>query len=448
MPCIVAFSIKMLYNEINNKKGLENMTEKKEFLKYANSFQAVARLRLESIKRLTEKLGNPQDGLKFIHIAGTNGKGSVCSFLQNILTDAGYVTGKYTSPNMLRVNERINVCGEEISDCDLERILTDVKKEADSVMNETGELPTQFEIWTAAAFCYFREKKCDYVVLETGLGGTRDATNIIKNPVITAITQIASDHTEYLGNTLSEIAAEKAGIIKDDGITVTVSQDAAVLKVLKDKAFEKNNTFILSDTPTIHPFCKNLEDFDYKYLKNLKISLIGKHQIQNASLAVECAMLLNIDEKFIRSGLLKARNPGRLDIIHQNPTVLFDGAHNKNGMHALYDSLMRCFPNEKICFIMGFMHDKDIDGALCELSSNERFNGCEVFTVSVKDNPRSASSEELAQLVGEHSFCAVACDNIKTAYEKAKKLEKMIVVCGSLYLYKDFVCELIDNLNT
>lgn len=210
-------------------------------------------------------------------------------------------------------------------------------------------------------------------------------------------------------------------------------------------ALKKNNKFVVSDKPIIHPFCNYYEEFDYKSFKSLKISLIGEHQIQNASLAVECATLLNIDEKHIRSGLLKAKNPGRLEIIRKNPTVLFDGAHNKNGMYALSSSLIRCFPDEKICFIMGFMRDKDIDGALCELSSHKQFKDSEVFAVSVKDNPRSASASELAALISKHGFSATACENIKAAYEAAIRLGKMIVICGSLYLYKDFICEPIDN---
>jgi len=402
-------------------------------------------LRLESIDRLTTLLGNPQDSLKFIHIAGTNGKGSVCSFLQNILTDAGYVTGKYTSPNMIKVNERITVDGAEISDDNLERILKTVQKKAEEVKEETGELPTQFEIWTAAAFCYFKEKNCDYVVLETGIGGTRDATNIIKNPVITVITQIAKDHTEYLGETLTEIAGEKAGIIKNNGITITIPQNEEIINVLKTTAKEKNNKFVITKNVVLHEFKEFYEEFDYKALKNLKISLIGAHQTQNASLAIECCEILGIKEKYIRSGLLKAKNVGRLDIINTNPLTLFDGAHNKNGMNALSTSLKRCFSNKKVCFIMGFMRDKDIDGALEELTKNGFGKDNEVFTVSVKDNPRSATSEELGEIISKHGFLTTPCQDIQTAYKNAKELGKMIVICGSLYLYKDFMSDVIDN---
>ena len=173
------------------------------FKKFANSFQAVARLRLEGISCLMKYLGNPQNNLKFIHIAGTNGKGSVCNFLQCIYTDAGYRTGRYTSPNLVSVCERISVDGVLISDEDINRILSTVEDAARKVETELGDLPTQFEIWTAAAFCYFKEQNCDMVILETGLGGTRDATNVIAAPVCSVITSIDIDHTEYLGDRLA-----------------------------------------------------------------------------------------------------------------------------------------------------------------------------------------------------------------------------------------------------
>lgn len=417
------------------------MNDKSDFIKYANSFQAVAKLQLENIDKLTTLLENPQDDLKFIHIAGTNGKGSVCSFLQNILTEAGFVTGKYTSPNMLRVNERICVDGDEISDSDLERIMKIVQEKAEIIREETGDIPTQFEIWTAVAFCYFKEMECDYVVLETGLGGERDATNIIKNPVACVITQIAKDHTEYLGDTMFEIANAKAGIIKESvygGVTITTSQNEEVLEVLENKAKENGNRLIITENVNIHKFNKYYEEFDYKDLKNIKISLLGAHQTQNASLAIEVSKYLGISEENIREGLLKARNIGRLDIIKEEPLTIFDGAHNKNGMRALSSFLKRCFPNEEICFIMGFMRDKDIDGALEELTKNGYGYGNEVFTVKVSDNPRSATAEELAEIVSGHKFNVTPCDSIKKALELASGLNKIIVICGSLYLYKDY----------
>lgn len=412
----------------------------KEFINYANSFQSVAKLRLESIGELMNELFNPQDELKFIHVAGTNGKGSVCCFLQNILSDAGYKTGKYTSPNMIKVNERISVDGIEITDDELNKLLTNVLENAERVKEKLGELPTQFEIWTAAAFCYFKEKKCDYVILETGLGGERDATNIIKNPIITAITRIALDHTEYLGESISDIANAKAGIIKNSiygGCTVTTHQDDIVLNILKNSAISHNNDFIVTKTPYIHKFNGQFEVFDYNNMNDIKMSMLGTHQAENAAIAIECARKLGIDEKDIRSGIKKAKNPGRLEILSDNPFILFDGAHNKNGMKSLSDNLIRCFPGRKKCFIMGFMHDKDIDSAIMTLKENNLDFDTNFYTVEVKDNTRAISANDLSEKLKNHGFNSMPCRDLKEALNLANVENAMIILCGSLYLYKD-----------
>lgn len=418
----------------------------KSFISYANSFQAIAKLRLESIKELMNNLGNPQDSLKFIHIAGTNGKGSVCCYLQNILTDAGFVTGRYTSPNMLRVNERISVDNVEISDCDLERIMSVVEEKALEVKEKTGDMPTQFEIWTAAAFCYFKEKKCDYVVLETGLGGTQDATNVIKNPVMSVITKIAIDHTEYLGETLTEIASAKAGIIKNNeygGCTVCAKQDEEALKVIKEACKNANNKLIVAKDVSLHNAEKGIEEFDYDGIFGIRLSMLGEHQAENAALAIECARYLNVGEEFIKSGLYKAKNIGRFEIINNEPLILFDGAHNKNGMNSLCNSLRRHFGDRQMCFIMGCMRDKDIEGGLKELKSAGFMEKSIFYTVTVKDNPRASTADELKEILKNNGFRAVSTNSIKEAVEFSKRENKMIVICGSLYLYKDYFEECV-----
>ena len=402
------------------------------FIKYANSFQAVARLGLEGISELMQKLSNPQDSLSFIHIAGTNGKGSVCCFLQNILTDAGYRTGKFTSPNMLRVNERISIDGEDISDYDMKRLLEKVEEKA----KQMSQMPTQFEIWTAAAFCYFAEQRCDLVILEVGLGGERDATNIIKSPKISVITKIAKDHTEYLGNSIEEIASAKAGIIKNNSITVTCPQEDAVMQVISKKTAQKNNALIVTKKVQLHTFNGENEIFDYDGIKNIKLGMLGEHQSQNAALAIECAKILNIGEEHIRNGLFKAKNIGRLEILSKNPFIIFDGAHNKNGMNSLADSILRYWREKDICFIMGFMRDKDIRGAVSELFSGISKN-CEVYTVAVENNERSASAQDLASILSDIGLNAIPQTSLAEAVKKASR-HQVLVICGSLYLYKDF----------
>ncbi len=407
------------------------------FLKFANSFQAVARLGLNSITALTEILGNPQNDLKFIHIAGTNGKGSVCAFLQNILTCAGYKTGKYTSPNMISVCERINIDGKDISEEDMKRLMETVKLAAEKVKENLGEMPTPFEIWTAAAFCYFKEQKCDYVILETGLGGTRDATNVIPAPEIAVITRIALDHTEYLGSTLSAVAGEKAGIIKSGSKVITINQADEVTSVLKSVCCEKGCPLVITESAIPRGFDRIYETFSYKNIENITLGLGGFAQIENASLAIETALALKIPEDFIRNGIKIAKHMGRLEIVKENPITLYDGAHNNNGMNALMTSLKRYFPRENPTFVMGVMQDKSY-GEMLDIMKENGYNN--LRTVKVLDNPRAESAENLAKVAKEKGFNATAYKKIEDALSD---LSGLTVICGSLYLYKD-LSQIID----
>ena len=409
-----------------------------DFKKYANSFQEKSRLGLESIGRLCEKFQNPQDKLKFIHVAGTNGKGSVCAFLQCILTESGIKTGKYISPNMLDVCERISIDGENITTEEMDKLLDEVGKEAAEVERKTGVLPTQFEIWTAAAFIYFEKHKCDVVVLETGLGGRLDATNIIDSPLCSVITKIDIDHIDYLGGTLEKIAAEKAGIIKKHSPVITVNQQQCVLDVLKEHAKMNESYFLIADSPQNHRREGMSEIFDLNRIKNLRINLPGLHQTENAALAAEAALYIGIDEKYIGTGLEKARNMGRFEKLSENPCTVFDGAHNLNGTQALISALERYFPQEKFTIIYGAMADKDIDASL---NLFKEYGFCDrvcVFTVTVEDNPRAQRADVLAGQFKELGFDAAAFESIGAAYDKAVEIGNTILICGSLYLYKDF----------
>lgn len=410
-----------------------------DFKTYANSFQAKSRLGLESIGALCHKCGNPQNKLRFIHVAGTNGKGSTCAFLQCILTDSGLKTGKFISPNMIDVCERISIDGKNISKEELDEILSEVEIFAKEVENEKGAMPTQFEIWTAAAFIYFAKQNCDIVVLETGLGGRLDATNIIDAPLLSIITKIDIDHIEYLGGTIEKIAAEKAGIIKPGSKVITTpDQQQEALAVLKEAAQEKGAEFIIAQTCENHSHKGMSEIFDLGELKNLKINLAGIHQTENASLAVKAAQILNIDEKSIRSGLNTARNIGRFEKLSENPTVIFDGAHNLNGTEALVGAINRYFPEAKLSIIYAAMADKDIDASLHYLKENGFAKRTEVFTVPVKDNPRAEIPEKLSEKFRSFGFYATPCETIGEAYKKATDKNNTVLICGSLYLYKDF----------
>lgn len=433
------------------------MTKSSDFSRFANSFQAIARLRLESIECLLNHLGNPQNDLKFVHIAGTNGKGSVCSFLQCIFTDAGFKTGKYTSPNLISVCERISVDGILITDIQLENTLKIVEKAVESVVQDLGDSPTQFEIWTAAAFLFFKELKCDIVVLETGLGGAQDATNIIPPPLASVITRIDLDHTEYLGDTIEKIAAEKAGIIKTPsgdkmGLCITTSQTGEVLSVLSSVCKERNNSLVISNAPENCVSNVFSEVFDYTTsdkkvnIKEIKCGISGFYQPENAALAAECAYQLGISAEFIRSGIKRAKNPARFEIISQSPLVIYDGAHNKNGMSALVSCLERYFADwQGATFITAFMGDKDIRSAFEVLETSGFLKKSKVFSVMVKDNPRAATPEKVCEIAASANVSAVPYKTLAQAYLDALEGKKPIILCGSLYLYKDFD-EVLKNI--
>ncbi len=419
------------------------------FKSYANSFQAIARLRLESIECLLNHLGNPQNDLKFIHIAGTNGKGSVCSFLQCIFQDAGYLTGKYTSPNLISVCERISVDGKDIPQNELDELLAEVEKGVRLVEKDLGDAPTQFEIWTAAAFLYFKAKKCDIVILETGLGGTRDATNIIPPPLASVICRLDLDHTEYLGNTIQEIAGEKAGIIKNhtdgkEGLCVSARQYPEAAEVLKDACDERNNRFVQAGEVKLLGNDGFYENFDYvsangAVIRDIHCGISGFYQPENAAIAAETALCLGIAPEFIKSGIARAKNPARFEIISHNPTVIYDGAHNKNGICALVTCLKRYFPDwQGAGFVMAFMGDKDIDGAFEELKKSGLMERSKVYAVQVKDNPRAAFPEDICKVAKAHGIEAVPFDTLKQAYDTALSENPLTILCGSLYLYKDF----------
>ena len=411
-----------------------------DFKTYANSFQAKSRLGLESVGALCEKVGNPQKSLRFIHVAGTNGKGSTCAFLQCILTESGLKTGKFISPNMIDVCERISIDGKNIDACEMDALLGEVEKAAREVEAELGAMPTQFEIWTAAAFLYFAKEKCDIVVLETGLGGRLDATNIIDAPEMCIITKIDIDHIEYLGGTIEKIAFEKGGIIKKGSKVITTpNQPKEALDVLYAIAENRGADFIVVPSTKNHSHEKMSECFDLDSMHNLKINLAGIHQTENATLAVVAAQKMGIDEKHIREGLIKARNIGRFEKLSENPTVIFDGAHNVNGTTALIDALNRYFAEERFSIIYAAMADKDIDASLNLLKENGFCEKAKIFAVSVKDNPRAQTAEKLAEKFDSFGFNAVPCHDIGVAYELALKENNTILICGSLYLYKDFM---------
>jgi len=406
-----------------------------DFKTYVNSFQTVSRLGLERESDLLARLGNPEKDLRCLHIAGTNGKGSVAAYLSAILKEAGFTVGLYTSPNLVRVNERIAVSGEPISDADLDRLLERVEgaaKETEAALHET---PTQFEIWTAIAFLFFSEKKVDYVVLETGLGGEFDATNVIGGNVAAILTKIDLDHTEYLGDTIEKIATTKSKIVKaacETGFVFSAPQTPEAERVIRERAEAVGVTPVFSEPPAPGAFDGVAERFSYRGI-DLAPSLGGVHQIENACLACDVALKLGISPAAIAAGIRAARHPGRLELLSRDPEILYDGGHNPNGITALNASLDRYFPGREMTVIFACMKDKEIAPSLRLLAEPGR----EFIFTAVQNNPRALDADALCEKAAELGIAGEVCPTLGEAIERAKERGKTILICGSLYLYAD-----------
>lgn len=407
-----------------------------EYIRESLKFGSI--LGLERIEGLLERMDNPHRKLKYVHVAGTNGKGSTVAFISSILLSAGYRVGTYTSPSIERFNERIRVNCEDIENEALARITTDISGHIESIESEGLENPTEFEITTALAFQYFVDKACDIVVLEVGLGGRLDSTNVIESPEVCVITTIDYDHMEILGNTLSQIASEKAGIIKQGSDVVIYPQDEEAEKVIYEKADSVGAKVRKADFDSIHILASDVfsQTFNYRELTGLTIRLAGLHQTRNASVAIEAAKLLKekgwaIDEAPIRRGLESARWPGRFELLSEEPIFIADGAHNSQGVAMLRSNLEQLFPDRKITFIMGVLADKDYTEMISEMAPiAQRF-----ITVDV-DNKRALPCEELAEIIEEMDIEAIAAHDVHTAIRLAMLLagnDGVICSFGSLY---------------
>ena len=414
---------------------------KDAFKTYANSFQTVSRLGLERETDLLSRLGHPEKDLHCLHIAGTNGKGSVAAYLASILGAGGYSVGLYTSPNLVRVNERIRVNGEPIGDGDLDRLLGRVEEAAKQTEDALHETPTQFEIWTAIAFLYFSEKAVDFVVLETGLGGEYDATNVIPGNVAAILTKIDLDHVEYLGNTVEKIAKTKSKIIKaacETGLVFSAPQFPEAERVIRERAAEVGVKPIFVKVPKPDRFDAIFERFSYRGIP-LTPSLGGLHQIENACLAAEVALGLGIvSDESITDGIASAKHPGRLELLSRDPVILYDGGHNPNGITSLCASLDRYFPGREMTVIFACMKDKDIAPSLRLLAEPGR----DFIFTTVQDNPRALPADALAEKAAELGITGEVADTLVHAIERAKERGRIILICGSLYLYADLPKEL------
>ena len=413
-----------------------NYEEAREYLDQVSKGGSI--LGLDNMRELLKRLENPQDSLKFVHISGTNGKGSVLAYVSTVFKEAGYRTGRYISPTLFSYREKIQVNESFIGREDLARLTEEVKKAAEEMQNSGKGFPTIFEIETALAFLYFAEQKCDIVILETGLGGALDATNVITTSVIEVITSISMDHMEFLGDTLGKIALQKAGIIKPHTSVVSAVQDMEAMEVIRDVCRKKECVFDTVDQEQIKDISYGYEgqSFSYKDWKNIKISLMGSYQIKNAALALEAIEALRklgyeLNDKAVYQGMKTAVWKGRFTVISKEPFIIMDGAHNQAAAEELVRSLKLYYPGKKFYYIFGMFRDKDYHQVIRLTAPLAEH----IVTVETPENPRALPAEELKKAVAEVNPSVEAAGSLRMAVNRVmEQIDKdaVIVIFGSL----------------
>ena len=397
-----------------------------------------SRLGLGRTRELLQKLGNPEKRLKFIHIAGTNGKGSCAAMLSSILEAAGCRVGLYTSPFINRFNERMQIDHQNIPDEELAELTAYIRPFADSM----ADSPTEFELITALAMVYFARHQCDIVVLEVGMGGELDSTNVIDVPEAAVIMAMGLDHVKELGPTMADIARAKAGIIKEGGRVVSYGGNSEADAVIAAACREKHASLRQPDFAAIvpGPFSLEGQSFSYKGWRDLRIPLVGAYQMKNAAVVLETVEVLRqrgwrISDEAVRKGLADTRWPARFEVLRRDPVFIVDGGHNPHGIRATAESLQRLFPGKKFTFVTGVMADKDVEsilGLIVPLAD-------QFFTVR-PDNPRAMSAQELAERIRAMGAKATPCESVADGVARAVAAEgKDGVACalGSLYMSGD-----------
>lgn len=423
----------------------------KETMEYLASIQSYGIVPgLESIRELCRRLGNPQDSLQFVHIAGTNGKGSTLAYISVILKNAGYRVGRYISPVIFEYRERIQVNLRPITKAALCEGVKLVRQCCDAMVAEGFPHPTPFEVETALAFWYFREQKCDIVVLETGMGGLNDATNLITTTLVAVLASISMDHMKFLGNSLEEIAAQKAGIIKTGCRVVSMKQSPSAMEVIRKTAEKKGCLLQIADGETAAHIRYGVEKqrFDYKGMKGLEIRLAGKFQIDNAVLAIETVNALQelgfqITEKVLRKGLADTVWKGRFTVLSRKPYFIADGAHNEDAARKLANSIEFYFTNKRIIYIMGILKDKEYEKII---GLTHRYAD-QIITVTPPDNPRAMHAYALAQEIVKVHPQVTAVDSLEEAVEMSYLLagkDDVIIAFGSLS-YLGRLIKIVEN---
>lgn len=397
---------------------------------------------LRRMQLLMEKLGNPQKKLKFVHVAGTNGKGTTSAFTASILKEAGLKTGLYTSPHLEVINERIRVNNQLISDDAFIEVTEKVEPFVSEVEQELDETLYSFEILTAVAITYFADLECDIVVLETGIGGRLDSTNVIDTPEVAVITSIGIDHVKILGDSVEEIAKEKAGIIKEKGSVIVYPAEKNIQEIFSDKIQNMNASLKIINKEDIELIetSINSQVFHYKDISHLSTKMIGEHQLINASLAIEACKLLhikgfNVSDEAIRLGIQKTFWTGRMEKLSEEPLVFIDGAHNKQGVEVLRRNLTSLFPDKRITFVVGMMKDKNYI-TMIELMKDIASQ----FLLVSPDEWRGFDPIKVQQVLKEKRIEAQAKQSISEIVqyiESESSQDEIIVAFGSLYLVGD-----------
>ncbi len=392
----------------------------------------------ERTEELCRRMGNPQNALRFVHIAGTNGKGSTLAMLERILAVAGYKVGVFSSPAVREFREQIRVNGAPISEQALAALAAEAKKHTDACTDK----PTSFELLTVLAFTHFKNENCDIVLIEAGLGGRLDATNVIQNTLLAIITGIALDHTAFLGDTVAAIAKEKAGIIKQGVPVLFGGTDSEALTVIRRVADEKKAPFYAVPAEKVQNIRPSLEGtlFDFGERKDLRLSLLGLYQPKNAATVLTAVDILtqkgfSVPESAVRTALATTVWHARFEILGSDPLVIFDGAHNPQGIAEAVNSIRTYFPHQKILLLTGVLRDKDyqeITAMLAEVALR-------AFTVT-PPSPRALSAEEYAQTLEKAGIPAQAYASVEDALRIAKACAQNtgapLLCLGSLYLYK------------
>lgn len=398
---------------------------------------------LQGMEFFMDKLGHPEKNLKVLHVAGTNGKGSVTEMLTNILTKAGYKVGKFISPHLICYQERISVGQVNITEKEMEQIIVELMPLINKYEENYERKITLFELETTMALIYFNRRKCDFVVLETGLGGLYDCTNVAHS-IISIITSIGLDHMQILGNTIEKIAVQKAGIIKQNADTVFISQEESVNEIIKNTCKEKQNRLhlILQQEIENKSYNEQFQTFNYKQYKNIQINLKGKKQYGNAAICLECIDILKekgyeIPEKAVYDGLNTVIHKGRFETISEEPLVIYDGAHNVPAICNLRETIEMYYKDKSKVFIVSILKSKDYKNMIKELVREQ--NAIFIFT-SGNSIERFVDKEELYKTAkNENSSIEAYALDLKDALDKIKKdyLKRVTFVVGSFYVYGD-----------